>query len=138
MTMTIIQPTTLLRYALLGDAVASGATGLLMAAGAPFLSGLLGLPEGLLRGAGILLLPFAAAVAFLGTRPMLRHAMVWAVIALNILWTVASIALLASGWVQPAALGYAFVIFQALVVLAFADLQFIGLRRAPRPASVLG
>ena len=58
--MSIFRPSTLLRYALIGDAVASGATGLLMAGGSGLLAGLLGLPEELLRVAGLVLLPYAA------------------------------------------------------------------------------
>jgi hypothetical protein len=54
---------------------------------------------------------------------------VHATIALNVLWVAASIGLLLSGWVAPTLLGYAFVIAQAVVVGAFAELQIIGLRR---------
>jgi len=125
----INHPPSFLRYALLGDAVASAATGLLMAAGAGLLSGTLGLPETLLQYAGLVLLPYAAFVAFIGTRPTVMRFAVWIVILANVLWSVESVILLLSGWVSPAALGYAFVIFQAAVVLAFAVLQFIGLQR---------
>ena len=55
--MSYSRPSNLLRFALIGDAVASGATGLLMALGAGLLTGLLGLPESLLRIAGLILLP---------------------------------------------------------------------------------
>ncbi len=127
--MSINQSSSFLRYALIGDAVASGATGLLMAAGAGLLTGILGLPHMLLQSAGLVLLPYAAIVAFLGTRPAIMTAAVWMVIAANVLWSVESMILLMSDWVSPAGLGYAFVIFQAAVVLAFAVLQFIGVRR---------
>lgn len=123
------QSTSFLRYALIGDAVASGATGLLMAAGAGFLSGILGLPEMLLQSAGLVLLPYAAIVAFIGTRPTVMTAAVWMVIVANVLWSAESMILLMSGWVSPTGPGYAFVIFQATVVFGFAVLQFIGLRR---------
>ncbi|MBC8036815.1 MAG: hypothetical protein H7X89_06330 [Rhizobiales bacterium] len=126
---TTNQPTSFLRYALIGDALASGATGLLMAAGAGLLSGILGLPQMLLQSAGLVLLPYAALVVFIGTRPIIMRAAVWMVIVANLLWSAESILLLMSSWVFPAGLGYAFVIFQAAVVFAFAVLQFIGLRR---------
>ena len=45
-----------------------------------------------------------------------------------------SIGLLVSGWVAPTALGYAFVIAQAIVVGVFAELQFVGLRRSEAAA----
>lgn len=124
------QPSTLLRQALIGDAIASGGTGLLMAAGSGVLPEWLGLPHGLLLGAGLFLLPYAGFVAFLGTRPLLTRAIVWLVIVMNGLWAVESLALLLGGWLAPTRLGTAFVVMQALVVLAFAQLQYIGLRRA--------
>ena len=124
------QSTRFLRYALIGDAVASGATGLLMAAGAGFLTGLLNLPEELLRYAGMFLLPYAVIVAYAGIRPEISKAAVWTIIAINALWAVESIGLLMGSWVAPTLLGYAFVIFQAVVVLAFAEAQYMGLRQA--------
>lgn len=125
---------TFLRYALLADAVASGATGLLMIASADLLTGLLGLPVALMREAGLLLVPYVAMVAFVGTREAISRPAVKAIIALNVLWVVGSIGLLASGTVMPTMLGYAFVIAQALAVGVFAELQFIGLRRSEATA----
>jgi hypothetical protein len=52
------------------------------------------------------------------------------VIVANAIWAVDSIILLLSGWLTPNALGYAFIIFQALVVAAFAEIQYIGMRRS--------
>ena len=124
------QSTRFLRYALIGDAVASGATGLLMAAGAGFLTGLLNLPEELMRYAGMILLPYALLVAYVGTRPEISKAAVWTIIVINALWAVESIGLLIGSWIAPTMLGYAFVIFQAVVVLAFAEAQYMGLRQA--------
>jgi hypothetical protein len=127
-----IANTPFLRFALLGDAIASGATGLLMAAAAGPLSGLLGLPQALLFGAGLMLLPYAVFVAWIGRKPQVPTALVWAVIILNAVWVVDSFLLLLSGWVQPTGLGMAFVIAQAAVVALFAELQFIGLKRGAR------
>jgi len=118
-----------LRFALLADAVASGATALMMIAGADLLTGLLGLPVSLMRVAGFVLVPYVAFVAFIGTRPYIPHGAVKAIVAMNIAWVLASVGLLASGFVAPTMLGYAFVIFQAVVVGVFAELQIIGLRR---------
>jgi hypothetical protein len=123
-----------LRYALLADAVASGATGLLMIAGADLLTGPLGLPIALMREAGLLLVPYVALVAFVGTREAISRAAVQAIIALNVLWVAGSIGLLMGGWVAPTMLGYAFVIAQAVAVGVFAELQFIGLRRTQATA----
>ena len=84
--MTTPSPNTspLLRFALLGDAVASGATGLLLAAASGPLAWLLGLPAPLLRGAGLVLLPYATLVAWLGMRPVPAPPLVRTVIAVNL------------------------------------------------------
>ena len=118
-----------LRRALLADALVSGATGLMMLLGAGLTHGLLGLPEALLREAGIVLLPYAAIVGFVGTRERFPAPAVWGVIACNIVWAAGSILLLVSGLVAPKLLGYAFVVAQAVVVALFAELQYVGLRR---------
>jgi hypothetical protein len=128
--MDLSQPSSFLRLALLADAAVSGVTGLAMMLGAGVVDGLLGVPGVLLRYAGLSLLPFAALVAFLATRENLSRPAAWAVVAYNALWAVDSIVLLASGWIAPTALGYAFIAFQALVVAIFAKLQYIGLRMA--------
>ena len=123
-------PPVLLRRALLADAGISGGTGALLAAGAGPLSGLLGLPSGLLFWAGIVLLPFAAILVCLGTRARVSRAAAWIVVGGNVFWALASLVLLATGWVAPTMLGYAFTIFQALVVALFAELQYFGIRRS--------
>lgn len=128
--MTLLQPSPLLRLTLKADALVGGAMGLLMALAAQPLGQLLGLPFVLLLVAGIVLLPLALVLYWMSNQPALSRTGVWAVIALNALWVVESAALLVTGYVQPTALGYAFVIGQALVVLLFAELEFFGLRRS--------
>ncbi|MGO4387194.1 hypothetical protein AB4Y85_06630 [Microvirga sp. 2YAF29] len=128
--MMSIQSSPLLRQALLADATTSAAFGFLMLIAAGPLGGLLGLPEMLLRIAGLVLLPFAAFLAWLGLREQVQKPLVWAVVVVNALWVIDSILLLVSGWVQPTTAGYAFVIMQALAVLMYAEFQFIGLRRS--------
>lgn len=129
LTQTLAQPGALLRRVLLADAVLSGATGLLMIAGAEVLSGLLDLPVPLLRAAGLVLVPYVAFVVYAGTRAGIARAAVIAIIAINLAWTAASIGLLFTGLVSPNLLGYAFVVFQALVVGVLAELQIVALRR---------
>ncbi|MFV3331335.1 hypothetical protein ACNFIA_10425 [Pseudomonas sp. NY15437] len=128
--MTLLQPSPLLRLTLKVDAIAGGAMGLLMALAAQPLGELLALPFVLLLVAGIVLLPLALVLYWMSNQTLLSRTGVWAVIALNALWVVESIALLVTGYVQPTALGYAFVISQALVVLLLAELEFFGLRRS--------
>lgn len=118
-----------LRQVLAADAAVSGAAGLLMAAGAPFLSPLLGLPAGLLMGAGLALFPFVALLIVVARRGEASRLVLVDIVAINALWVAASFGLLASGAVAPTILGYAFVVAQALAVALLAALQFAGLRR---------
>lgn len=122
--------TKFLRNALYLDALASGAAGLLMIAGAPLLSPLLALPSSLLIGAGLVLVPFVATLVIVARRSHVSRLVLIDLLALNALWVAASFGLLASGMVEPSRLGIAFVAAQALVVAAFTVLQVIGLRRA--------
>jgi hypothetical protein len=128
--MTAHQSSVFLRRTLLLDAAISGATGVLLCLGATALESWLAVPSGLLRPAGVILLPFAAAVAVLATRPAPSRPAVIGVIAANALWSIASGAILLTGHVSPTLLGVAFVLAQAVAVLGFAELQWIGLRRA--------
>ena len=118
-----------LRNLLLLDGAASGATGLLLMAGAGPLETLFGLPAALMREAGLILIPYGALVFQMGRRETIAQGAVWAVIAANALWAVASVGLLVSGLVAPTALGCAVVIAQAAVVALLGELQYAGLRR---------
>ncbi|GAA3443311.1 hypothetical protein [Planomonospora venezuelensis] len=129
-TATATRRTPLLTRALQADTVLTGGFAVILAAAATPLAGLLDLPEPLLRWAGIVLLPFTGYLAYLATRPAPPRRGVQAVIAVNVLWTVDSIALLFTGWVDPNPLGVAFVIAQALAVAGFAELHYTGLRRS--------
>jgi hypothetical protein len=120
-----------IRSILLADAVTSAAAGVLMLAGGGLLAPLLGLPEPLLRLAGLGLVPFALMVAWAGLRGDVSRPAVGAVAAVNAAWVAASVLLLVSGWVAPALLGYAFVSVQALAVAIFATLQWMSLGRRP-------
>jgi hypothetical protein len=126
--MSTNQSSPFLRNALLIDAAASGATGLLMIAGADLLEGLLGLPPALLRGAGLVLVPYVAFVVWAGTRAPVQGGAVWAIIAANAAWAIASVFLLI-GMLSPTLLGYVFIIGQALVVALLGELQYVGLKR---------
>jgi hypothetical protein len=126
----MINPSVFLRRAILADAIVSGAMALLLTFGAGMLAPLLNLPEALLRETGLFLIAYAALVGWLGTRATMPKALVAIVIAGNAAWTIVSIALLFSGAVTPNLLGEAFVALQAIAVGAFAELQYIGLRKS--------
>jgi hypothetical protein len=128
----IAQPSLLLKRALIADAAITGVTGLALAAGAGLLAAVFALPDSLLRYAGLSLLPFAGFVGALSRRNHIPRAAVVAVIVVNALWVVDSFLLLMTGWVAPNLLGYTFVIGQAVIVAAFAELQHVGLNASPR------
>ena len=128
--MMTIHPSPLLRQALLADSATSAAFGLLMLLAAGPMSALLGLPETLLRVSGVVLLPYAAFIGWLGIRERIQKPVAWAVVLGNALWAADSLLLLVSGWVQPTSAGTAFVVAQALVVLMYAEFQYVGLRRS--------
>jgi hypothetical protein len=134
--MNSIRASSFLRRVLLVDAVSCGAMGLGLIAFTDFVARVLELPAQLLSEAGIVLLPFAAFLAYVASRPTPTRFAVWAIIVLNVIWVVDSIVLLFTGWVAPNALGYAFVIAQAVVVAVLADLEYVGLKKsayAPSP-----
>ena len=119
---------TFLRRVLLADAAATGATAALMAFAAGPLAAFLGLPADLMRWAGFSLFPWVVLLLWLGTRERVSRPLVLAVVAGNALWAVDSVLLLMTGWVEPTVFGYIFAVAQALVVAAFAELQYVGLR----------
>lgn len=116
------------------DAVLCLAAGLALLAGAGLAAGLLGLPAGLLRGAGLALLPVAAFIVWLVRQPTPPRRALRALVALNLVWVAASLVLLLSGWVSPTILGTGFVLAQAVMVAAFAVLEAKALRETVQPA----
>lgn len=122
--------TRFLRLALATDAVVTGGNGLIYLAFAGPVGDLLGPDTGLLRGIGVFLLVYGAAVGFLAART--NATAVKAVIALNMIWALGSIAAVVTGVIEFSTLGAVWAIAQALVVGGFAELQIIGLRKANR------
>jgi hypothetical protein len=120
------------------DAAITGATALLMLAGAPLLDGLLDLPAALLAGAGAVLVPYVGYLLWLAGRDAVPRTGVLLTIGANIAWAIGCVALLVAGWTEPNALGVAFILLNAGAVLVFADLQVLALRgerpRQPRNA----
>lgn len=81
----------LLRYALLGNATFSTATGLFIIVAHEWIARLLGLPGGgSLIGLGIGLLVFATTLLINARRPELRLAEAWAVVVMDLAWVAAS------------------------------------------------
>jgi hypothetical protein len=126
----MINPSLLLRRALQLDTLATGAMAVLLTFGAGYLASFLNLPETFLRISGVALIGWTAIVGFLATRDVMSKAIVWAVIAGNAVWTIDSLALLATSWIAPNTLGIAFIVMQAVAVGLFAELQYMGLRKS--------
>jgi hypothetical protein len=124
----------LLRRSLLLDAAASGALGVLLAAGGAVLDDPLGIPTAILVPVGAFLAVYAAALWFLGSRPRVSRPAVRVVVAGNLLWVAASVVAAVTGWASPTTAGTVLVLLQAAAVVVFAELQVSGLRRA-RPAA---
>jgi hypothetical protein len=78
---------------------------------------------------------YAAALWLAASRPRVSRPFAWAVIVGNSLWVVASVAFVVLGPTALTGLGVAVVLVQTAAVALFADLQFLGVRRAQSAAS---
>jgi hypothetical protein len=115
------------------DAASAAASGGLQVAAATLLAGWLGLPAGLLTASGVALFAFAALAAWAARGRPVPRAGVYLLIAGNAAWVVGCLELLFTG-AGLTLLGQAFLVVQALFVGVLAELQWIGLRRAPAAA----
>lgn len=118
-----------LRNILLVDAVTCAAMGMALAIGSAAIGELTRLPPALLWYAGLALLPIAAFMGVVATRPAIPAVGVCLIVAGNILWVAASLALLGGGWIAPNALGIAFVLVQATAVTVLAALEYSAMRQ---------
>jgi hypothetical protein len=123
------QRTSLLRAVLKLDAIVTGANGAAYLIAAGPLGDLLGLSPALLRGTGAFLLAFAAAVYVTATRTPIPRPAVCAIVAVNALWVADSVVAAINGWGTPNTVGTVWIVLQAVVVAAFAELQLAGLKR---------
>lgn len=122
---------TLLRSALLGNALFSEITGLaLLLLSAPIARFLGIAPSWPLLPIGAALLLFGAQAFILSRSRPLARGPVLAVIALDAAWVIASALLLIGGWLPLSGGGTWTVLVVADVVAAFGVLQYLGLRRA--------
>lgn len=119
-----------LKRILFVDAVATGVMGLALLAAATWLGRLMGIPAGLLQGAGAALLFFAALLAWAALQPTPSRRLVLVLIIGNALWVIDSVLLLFTPWLSPNGLGLAFVLGQAFAVAVLTGGEFFGARRA--------
>jgi hypothetical protein len=123
--MNLVRPAPLLKTALLADAGVSAAAALLQLAAAAPLAGLLKLPQPLLFESGLFLVAYVALLLVMARSARLAVPLVMLVVVGNVGWALACLAL--ATLAAPAALGVAYLVLQALAVLAFAALEYRGL-----------
>jgi hypothetical protein len=111
------------------DAAVTGVNGLAYLVASRPLGELLGVGSQLLLGLGVFLVAFAAAVAYLASRPTPPVTAVAAVIDANAVWAVLSILTVLLWLDAPTTAGMVWVPMQAMTVGGFAALQFAALRR---------
>ncbi|WP_332662247.1 hypothetical protein [Aeromicrobium sp.] len=120
-----------LKTALLIDAAITGANALAYLAGAAVLDSLLGPSPAHFLALGAFLAVSAVILAVTGTRRPVPRA--WATFAaeVNIVWAIASVAVVAFGWLDLTTTGNVWTLLQAGIVAVFAALQLTALRRTP-------
>ena len=123
------RPYGLLRSALALDAAVTGLNGAAYVIAAGPIGDLLGLDAALLRGVGAGLVAFALVVALAARQAVPARGLVTAIIVLNACWAAASVVAAVAGWGTPETAGTVWIVLQALVVAAFAELQLAGVRR---------
>ena len=128
--MSLVSMSSLLRRALMADALLSAVAAVVLTLGAGALAQRLALPASLLLGAGLALIPWAACLVWMARKAAVPAAAVWAVIAINVLWVIDSAWVALGGVFQPNALGQVFIAVQALAVVLLAELEFVGMRRS--------
>ncbi len=111
------------------DAVVTAGNGVAYLAAAGPLSDLLGLDAAFLRGIGAFLVAFTALVWAAGARQHPPAGAVRAIVAVNVAWVLASLALAVLGLGSPSTAGTVWVVLQAAVVGGLAELQLHALGR---------
>ena len=86
----------------------------------PSATAVTGVPEMLLRSVGLALLPYVAWLLWLARRPSVPRGTAWTMVAINALYAIECVLLPLLGWIAPNALGWAFLLVQAVVVGSFA------------------
>ena len=128
--MTILLSSRLLRAALSLDAVATIATGAMLAFAPATLSAWFGLPRSFVFSLGVFQLAYATIVVAAALRTTLPNWIAWTLVFLNVVWVVDSVGLLLTGWISPTDLGVGYVLAQAAAVLALAVAQAKGIRQS--------
>ena len=130
--MSIFASPNFLRRVLWADAAAGAASSLIHLLGAGLLGQVLGLPHGVLAMSGVGLLLFVAAATYLAMCDPIPRGLVSMLIAGNWAWVGACVVVFLMNASTMTALGQAYLVVHALAVAALAELEWFGLRHAPR------
>ncbi|MER5968377.1 hypothetical protein ABT112_01270 [Streptomyces sp. NPDC002055] len=120
----------LLRTSLRIDSWGTAAFGVLLLVGSPWLDGPLGLPASWSVPLGIAMLGGAAALALIAGYPRIPERLSATVVVANALSCPLLLLLAFSDLVPLTAAGTVFLVIGAVVVAVFAELEFVGHRRA--------
>lgn len=118
-----------LRRVLAFDAVSGAATGGLHLLLTPLLSTWLGLPEALLQASGVAIFAFVLLAGWLALQTSVPRGLLMTIVLLNAAWAIACLWLAFGGAVHPTFLGVVYLLVQATVVFALAELQWMGWRQ---------
>jgi hypothetical protein len=135
--MRFVIPSSLLKQALAADALVSGSVAALQIAIPDVLSRLLSLPRGLLMETGVFLVAYALLLVVLSRSTRIVYPLVMIVVLGNLGWAAGCAMLLGTGHLQPSALGLGYMLLQVVAVVAFAALEYLGLRASMPSASTL-
>lgn len=127
--MTRITASRTLWTGLVVDAVGSGALGALHVAATSTVAAKVGAPGALVLGSGLFMLAYAAALAWMATRPTLPRWSVRIIVRGNSAWALGCV-LLALLLPDLNAWAIAHLAFQAIAVTGFVALQGVGLARS--------
>ena len=130
--MSIFASPRFLRNVLWADAAAGAASSLLHLLAASALAELLGLPHGVLVMSGAALLVYVAAAMYLAAYEPVSRSGVSMLIAANWAWVGGCAVVFMMNASTATPLGQAYIVVHALAVAALAELEWFGLRRAPR------
>ena len=130
--MSVFDSPRFLRNVLIVDAVSGAGSSLLHMLGAGLLASWFGLPYGVLVMSGAVLLVYVAIASYVATCDPIPRPLVALLIAGNWAWVGASAVVFFMESGTLTSLGQAYVVIQALAVAALAELEWFGLRRAPR------
>ena len=125
-----VHPSPFLRRVWIADAIVSALTAGLMLTENAMLSSLLGVPAPLLVTAALGTLLYAAYLVWAAARAALPRAAGWIPVLLNIVWAADCLALALGVAGRPGASGEILLAVQVVGALVFAELEFMGLRRA--------